>query len=329
MRILLIGAGGMIGSRIAAEARERGHEVTGATRSGAGGTRVVDAADAPAVAALAAGHDAVVLAIAPPRDGSEPSGPLLAAGRGVLEGVREAGVRRLVIVGGAGSLEAAPGVRLVDTPGFPDLYRAEALSQAALLDFVREQAGDLDWTYISPPAEITPGERTGNYRLGGDRLLTDADGGSSISAEDYAVALVDELETGRSAGRRITVARADLASNKALVEEFCRAFYNDKDFDRARTLLTDDFANHHPGAGTGPEATVKSFREQVADRFPDFRLELRKLVAEEDHVWSYSLITAGPEVPSAVSVDVWRIDRGRIAEHWDVGQRVTDDTVLL
>nr|BFE86771.1 hypothetical protein GCM10020093_093720 [Planobispora longispora] len=99
MRILLIGAGGMIGSRIAAEARERGHEVTGATRGGAGGTRIVDAADAPAVAALAAGHDAVVLAIAPPRDGSEPSGPLLAAGRGVLEGMRAAGVRRLVIVG--------------------------------------------------------------------------------------------------------------------------------------------------------------------------------------------------------------------------------------
>nr|BFE86772.1 hypothetical protein GCM10020093_093730 [Planobispora longispora] len=160
-------------------------------------------------------------------------------------------------------------------------------------------------------------------------MLTDADGGSFISAEDYAVALTDELETGRSTGRRITVARADLASNKALVEEFCQVFYNDKDFERARTLLTDDFANHHPGAGTGPEATVKSFREQVADRLPGFRLEVRKLVAEADHVWTYSLITVGPGAPGSVSVDIWRIDRGRIAEHWDVGQQITEDTVLL
>ncbi|MBG0813282.1 NAD(P)-dependent oxidoreductase [Planomonospora sp. ID82291] len=206
MRILLIGATGMVGSRIAAEARDRGHEVTGVTRSGTAGTRSADAGDPSAVAELAAGHDAVVLAIAPPRDGSEPSAPLLAAGRAVLEGLRTAGVRRLVVVGGAGSLEAAPGVRLVDTPEFPALYKGEALAQAELLELVRAQAGDLDWTYVSPAVEITPGERTGSYRRGGDQVLADADGRSFISAEDYAVALVDELETPQALGRRVTVA---------------------------------------------------------------------------------------------------------------------------
>ncbi|GAA2577349.1 NAD(P)H-binding protein [Actinomadura fulvescens] len=206
MRILLIGATGMIGSRVAAEARDRGHEVTGTTRGGAEGTATLDAADAAGVAALAAGHDAVVLAIAPPRDGSDAAGPLLAAGRAVLDGVREAGVRRLVVVGGAGSLEVAPGVRLVDDPHFPEAYKAESLAQAELLDLIRKEAGDLEWTYLSPPSIIEPGERTGTFRLGGDQLLTDAEGGSRISAEDYAIALVDELENGNAVGRRITVA---------------------------------------------------------------------------------------------------------------------------
>jgi len=80
------------------------------------------------------------------------------------------------------------------------------LAQCALLDLLRTQAPDLDWTYISPPVEVTVGERTGAYRLGGDQLLTDASGRSAISAEDYAVALIDELEQGRAIGRRSTVA---------------------------------------------------------------------------------------------------------------------------
>lgn len=209
MKILLIGASGMIGSRVAAEARSRGHEVTGVTRSGTDGTTVCDASDPTAVAALAAGHDAVVLAIAPPRDGSEPTGPLLASGQGVLDGLRKAGVSRLVVVGGAGSLEVAPGVRLVDTPEFPAIYKNEALAQGALLERIREQAGDLDWTYISPAAVIAPGERTGAYLLGGDQLLSSPDGTSAITAEDYAVALVDELENPQSVGRRITVVQTD------------------------------------------------------------------------------------------------------------------------
>ncbi|WP_396450740.1 NAD(P)-dependent oxidoreductase [Actinomadura sp.] len=206
MKILLIGATGMIGSRIAAEARRRGHEVTGVTRSGAEGTARAEASDAAAVAALAAGHDAAVLSVSPPRDGSETTGPLLAITRGVLDGLREAGVRRLIVVGGAGSLEVAPGVRLVDTPEFPEIYKNEALAAAEQLGVIRAEAGDLDWTFISPAAVIQPGERTGVFRLGGDQLLTDGEGNSTISAEDYAVALVDELEKGNAVQRRITVA---------------------------------------------------------------------------------------------------------------------------
>lgn len=206
MRIVVVGAGGMIGQRVAAEARGRGHGVTGVTRSGTGGTAVADAADSAAVAALSAGHDAVVLAVPPPRHDPDPSRALVAAGHGVLDGLRIAGVRRLVVVGGAGSLQVAPGVRLIDTPAYPAAYRDVGLAQCALLDLLLAQGADLDWTYVSPPVTITPGERTGSYRLGGDQLLTDADGNSAISAEDYAVALVDELEQGRAIGRRITVA---------------------------------------------------------------------------------------------------------------------------
>jgi uncharacterized protein len=206
MRILLIGASGMIGSRVAAEARDRGHEVTGVARSGAAGTEKADASDTAAIAALAAGQDAVVFSISSGRDGSAAEGPLLAAGRAVFAAARQAGVRRLVVVGGAGSLEVAPGVRLIDTPEFPEIYKNEALAHCTLLEVIRAEAGDLDWTYISPAAEIQPGERAGTYQRGVGRLLTDAEGRSEISAEDFAVGLVDELEKGAATDRHITFA---------------------------------------------------------------------------------------------------------------------------
>lgn len=206
MKILLLGATGMVGSRVAAEARNRGHEVTGVTRSGSDGTQAAHAKDADAIARLAAGHDAVVMSIIPPRDGSDPTAGLLESARGVLDGTRRAGVRRLVIVGGAGSLEVAPGVRLVDTPEFPQEYKAEALAQAELLGVIREQADDLEWTYISPAIVIEPGERTGDYRTGGDHVVFDAEGNSRISAEDFAIALVDLLEKGEAIRRRVTFA---------------------------------------------------------------------------------------------------------------------------
>lgn len=199
MKILLFGATGMIGQRIAAELTHRGHEVTAVSRKGPVKGDVHDAAT------LAKDYDAVVSAIAPPRDGTEPEPPFLDANRALIEGVRAAGVRRLIVVGGAGSLQIAPGQDLVDTPDFPELYKKESKAQRSALGLYRE-VEDLDWTYISPAAEIAPGERTGVYRIGGDTLLADSEGRSFISAEDYAVAVADELENGAHPRKRITVA---------------------------------------------------------------------------------------------------------------------------
>jgi putative NADH-flavin reductase len=141
----------------------------------------------------------------PPRDGTDPKGPFLALNAALVEAARAAGVRRLVIVGGAGSLEVAPGQAVVDQPGFPEAVVAEARAHSDALDFYRT-VDDLDWTYISPAADIAPGARTGVFRLGGDQLLTDEHGNSRISAEDYAIALVDELETPAHPRARMSVA---------------------------------------------------------------------------------------------------------------------------
>ncbi|MEU7892705.1 NAD(P)H-binding protein [Nonomuraea sp. NPDC049152] len=199
MKILLFGATGMIGQRIAAELGNRGHEVTGVSRSGPVKGDVTQAGE------LAKGHDVVISAIAPPRDGSEPEAPFLAATRALIDGVREARVRRLITVGGAGGLEVAPGLDLVDTPDFPAIYKKESLSQRSALALYRETA-DLDWTYVAPAVVIEPGERTGSYRVGGDQVLTDEQGNSFISAEDYAVAIADEVEKAEHVRRRFTVA---------------------------------------------------------------------------------------------------------------------------
>jgi putative NADH-flavin reductase len=196
MKIVLFGPGGMIGSRIAAELEQRSHDVTGASR--ATGTDITSAA---AVAASAAGADAVVSAIS--ARGVDYT--LADVARSLTDGARQAGVRRAVVVGGAGSLEVAPGTRLVDTPDFPGEWKPEALQHADALEVFRS-IDDLDWTFVSPAAFIHPGERTGQYRLGGDQLLVDEKGNSEISAEDYAIAIADLLEDGGHERERITVA---------------------------------------------------------------------------------------------------------------------------
>jgi putative NADH-flavin reductase len=210
MKVVLFGATGMIGSRIATEASARGHQVLAVSRSGQSPVPGVtataaDASDPVKVTELVAGADVVASACVPPRDGTEPREPFLALNRALVEGVRAVGVRRLVVVGGAGSLEVAPGQTVLDQPGFPETVLAEALAHRDALDFYRT-LDDLDWTYVSPAADIAPGPRTGHFRLGGDRLLTDEHGNSRISAEDYAIAFVDELETPAHPRARMTVA---------------------------------------------------------------------------------------------------------------------------
>ncbi len=211
MNVLLFGASGNIGRAIAHELVARGHVVTGATRSGDPiddldiGVLTADATDADQVAAAATGQDAIVSAVGPRRGVDDDEDTLVGAARALIEGARRAGVTRLVVLGGAGTLEVAPGIRLVDTPEFLEAWKPNALAQAAALDLYR-RCDDLDWTYISPAALIEAGERSGSYRVGGDELLVDAQGRSRITYPDYAIALVDEIEQGNAKKRRITVA---------------------------------------------------------------------------------------------------------------------------
>ncbi len=202
-RIALIGITGRAGSRIASELLARGHRVTGIARDTSsvpprdGLTTVsADATRREVIAPLLAGHDVVVSAAR--FDGGPDADTLLAA-------VRQAGVPRLLVVGGAGSLEVAPGVALIDTPGFPDAYRAEAGAGRAFLDALRG-CEDVNWTFVSPGAVFEPGARTGAFRIGGDALLVDVAGNSAVSMEDYAIAFVDEIERPRHRRARFSVA---------------------------------------------------------------------------------------------------------------------------
>jgi uncharacterized protein len=213
MKVVVFGASGAIGRAITAELLARGHTVMAATRSGGPVEGLVvhcvtgDAGDPASVARLAAGQDAVAAATGPRRgDDEDPEDSLLTAAWGLAEGMRRAGVRRLVVVGGAGSLETAPGQRLLDSPDFPPAWKPTALAHARALEEVYRGIGDLDWTYISPAGRIGPGERTGEFRIGGDQLLVDENGESRISVADFAIAFADELEHGDAVGRRITVA---------------------------------------------------------------------------------------------------------------------------
>ena len=211
MKLVLFGATGMVGSRIATEASARGHQVLAVSRSGQSPVPGVtataaDATDPEKVAEVARGADVVASACVPPRDGSDPSGPFLALNKALVAGVRAAGVGRLMVVGGAGGLEVAPGQALSDQPGFPEAYLPEAHAHRAVLAYYRALDDGLDWTYVSPAAEIAPGTRTGRFRVDGDRFMTDDQGRSFISAEDYAVAFVDELEAHAHPRGRMSVA---------------------------------------------------------------------------------------------------------------------------
>ena len=125
--------------------------------------------------------------------------------RSIIDAVKRSGVKRLLVVGGAGTLEIAPGKRLVDQPDFPAQWKEGALRTAVFLDQLRGET-ELDWAFVSPAAMLAPGERTGSYRVGGDQLLTDSDGESRISLEDYAVAMLDEIELPQHHRKRFSVA---------------------------------------------------------------------------------------------------------------------------
>lgn len=209
MRIAVFGAGGAVGSRVVAEALARGHEVAAVARRAIAvqtGARLLvgDASDAEQVEKLSAGQD-LVIAATRPAPGSESELPVVAAA--MLAGVARSGTRLLVVGGAATLVVPGAGLSLHETPDFPSELAAIARACAEQLAACRADVV-ADWTYLSPPAELAPGSRTGTYRVGADELLVDDHGASTISMEDFAVAVLDEAERPVHRRVRFTVAAA-------------------------------------------------------------------------------------------------------------------------
>jgi uncharacterized protein len=201
VNIAIIGASGNVGRRMLDEALRRGHGVTAIARNAGSlvpraGLRVVTADILDAGAATPALRDQDCAIVSLRYSGLD--------FERLLEVLKESGVPRVVFVGGAASLEVSPGTVLLDTPGFPEQFRAEAeLGRQALNRLRQEKA--LNWTFVSPSVMFGPGKRTGQFRLGKDQLLTAADGQSHISYEDFAVAVLDEIEQPKHRRERFTV----------------------------------------------------------------------------------------------------------------------------
>jgi putative NADH-flavin reductase len=211
MKIALIGATGFIGSALLQELVARKHQVTALVQHPEKVTAnplvTAKATDVFSTAALAdqlAGHDAVITAFSGHRD-ADVLGYYVRGIQSIIAAAKQAKAPRLLVVGGAGSLEVAPGVQLIDTPNFPAQYKASAEGARTALNLLREESS-LNWTMLSPAALIAPGERTGKFRLGTDQFLTDAEGNSRISVEDYAVAMIDELENPKHERSRFAIA---------------------------------------------------------------------------------------------------------------------------
>jgi putative NADH-flavin reductase len=211
MKVALIGATGFIGSKILDEALRRGHNVTGIVRNisklpfhkniiAAKG----DILNTDEIAKIIKGHDAIICSYNPGWTNPDIYKQQMEGGRSIINASKQSGIKRLIVVGGAGSLEVKPGVRLVDTPEFPKEYKEGALALAEVLYMLKNE-NELDWTFLSPSIVIEPGQRTGKFRLGTDQVLFNENGESKISVEDYAVAIIDELENPKHSRSRFTV----------------------------------------------------------------------------------------------------------------------------
>ena len=200
-KIAIIGATGRAGSQLLEEALRRGHSVTAIARDTSKiGQRTgvvsqnVDALDSAALQAAVAGHDLVISAA---HCATLPASA-------VIGPVKKAGVNRLLVVGGAGSLLLPDGTRVIDSQGFPAEYKAEAGAGAEFLESLRQEQ-DLDWTFLSPSAEFVEGQRTGKFRIGKDDLLVSSEGRSWITFADFAIAMLDEVEAPKHIRQRFTV----------------------------------------------------------------------------------------------------------------------------
>ncbi|WP_115717068.1 NAD(P)-dependent oxidoreductase [Gallaecimonas mangrovi] len=211
MKIALIGASGFIGSALRAEALSRGHSVTALvsrperldTEPGLYIVKV-DVQDTKALTEQLRDFDAVLSAFSGHAQ-QDVQGYFAKGFDSILTAAKDAAAKRLLVVGGAGSLEVAPGQLLIDTPSFPAEYKATAEGARYALNQLRAQSA-VTWTMLSPAAIIAPGERSGQYRLGSDQLLLDAEGNSQISVQDFAKAMIDELESPAHLNRRFTLA---------------------------------------------------------------------------------------------------------------------------
>jgi putative NADH-flavin reductase len=210
MKIAIIGASGFIGSYVRDEALARSHQVTAIVRHPEKITAknphlTVVEADIlkDKVDELVKGHDAVISAYSAGRSGSDIYNEQIQGYKAIISGVKKSGIKRLLAVGGASTLEVSPGVELIDTMA-PERITQGMLATRELLYMLRKEK-DLEWTFLSPAALIAPGERTGHYRIGKDQLVKNKEGESKISTQDYAIAMLDELENPQHIRERFTV----------------------------------------------------------------------------------------------------------------------------
>ena len=211
MKVALLGATGFVGSALLKEALDRGHIVTAIVphpeklekREGLN-ARAGDVYDTTSLATLIQGNDAIISAFNPGWQNPNLYDDQVRGTASIIAAIKKAGIKRVVWVGGAGGLEVKPGVRVVDSPDLPSWVRPGSLATIDALDQLRKEP-ELEWSYLSPSAELKPGQRTGKFRLGNDQLLVDATGKSEISVQDYAVAMIDELERPAHVRRRFTV----------------------------------------------------------------------------------------------------------------------------
>ena len=200
MKITLLGASGFVGSAILNEALRRGHTVQAILRHPEKVSprehlivKAGDVYDTEALAALIRGSEAIISAFNPGWKDPNLYNDQVKGTNSIIAAIKKAGVRRVLWVGGAGGLEVKPGLRVVDEPSLPAWVKPGSLATINALEQL-QKVPELDWSFLAPSAEMKPGKRTGKFRLGTDYLLVDANGQSSISVEDYAVAMIDELE---------------------------------------------------------------------------------------------------------------------------------------
>ena len=212
MKIALIGASGFVGSAVLQEALNRGHQVTGIVRHPEKllpqptlTAVAADAYDAEALSGQLTDHDAVIHAFNPGWGTADIRQRFVQGTQAIYAAVKQAAVKRLLVVGGAGSLYVAPGLQLLDTADFPADYKEGAEGARQALQLIQSETA-LDWSFISPPAHLHPGKRTGQFRLGGDQLLMSGEAPAGIAVTDLAVAIIDELENPQHIRQRFTVA---------------------------------------------------------------------------------------------------------------------------